>query len=204
MGFTRGAAWAEGTDKSLSSGLRIDFSSRDAPTWQDKPILFRMTPHKVRIIAVVAFLLGLSVTSLSAQSFKIVNLKPPAYPPIALAARVSGEVDLKITLLSDGTPEGVQIESGRPMLRQAAVDSATGSKFEFNGTSQPGTVYSLRYIYVLKPLECDQALNAFYPLIQQDADTVTVIGQAVPLCDPGAEIHVRSIKCLYQWKCSIK
>ena len=59
-----------------------------------------------------------------------VRLQAPAYPPIAMAARVWGDVILSVTLATDGTAESVTVDSGPQMLRQAAVDSAKGSRFQ--------------------------------------------------------------------------
>jgi len=163
-----------------------------------------MKPKHTLPIAIAILLCVVSHDPLSAQTLKIVSLKPPTYPPMALAARVSGEVDLKITLIEDGTPGDIQIVSGPAMLRQTTMDSARGSRFEIEKNSQSESPYLLRYTYLLKPLDCGQALDNSYPLVRHDSDTVTVTGEVVPLCDPGGEIRVRSLKCLYLWRCGIK
>jgi TonB family protein len=149
-------------------------------------------------------LLALGNASLCGQSLKIVSLNPPQYPPIALAARVSGEVNLKITILENGTTEGVEVLSGPPMLLQTAIDSARGSTFVFNRDNHSGNSYQLTYKYILKVLDCDQAPDSSYPQAQYDSNIVMITGQAIPLCDPGGVVRVRSIRCLYVWRCRTK
>jgi len=122
---------------------------------------------------------------------------------MAIAARVSGEVDLKITLPENGIPATVQIESGPQMLRPAAAESAKQSKFEVITKESADESYRLVYKFVLDNNRgCDQDRNPSYPHVKSESNTVTITEQAVPLCDPAADqIHVRSWKCLYLWKC---
>lgn len=48
----------------------------------------------------------------------------PTYPPIAKAARVSGPVQVVVTISEDGKVIDAYAAEGNPMLRQAAVDAA--------------------------------------------------------------------------------
>ena len=48
----------------------------------------------------------------------------PTYPPIAKAARVSGPVQVVVTISEDGKVIDAYAADGNPMLRQAAVDAA--------------------------------------------------------------------------------
>jgi periplasmic protein TonB len=48
---------------------------------------------------------------------------PPAYPPIARAARVSGTVELLGVLGTDGRIHEIKVLSGSPLLVKAAVDA---------------------------------------------------------------------------------
>lgn len=58
----------------------------------------------------------------------------PVYPPIARAARVSGMVILLVSFKTTGEADTVQVVSGPPMLRQAAVDYVTKWKVnEYSG-----------------------------------------------------------------------
>jgi TonB family protein len=174
------------------------------PERQDAPILVRMKPPQARVIAILALIFALGRESLGAQSSKIVNLKLPDYPPIARAAHTSGDVVLKITVLGDGTPGEIEVVSGPAMLRDAALNSAKGSSFQSSPGGDSNEPFELTYKFVLEVLDCDKAPDSSFPLVQHDSDTVTVTGQAMPICDPGAEIRVRSLKCLYLWRCSIR
>ena len=152
-----------------------------------------------------ALMLGLAQSTAFRPALEIARLEPPVYPPIAMAARVSGDVDLKITLKTDGTPGTVQVESGPQMLRQAAVDSASRSRF----TGVPGggaeATYKIIYKFALeKALGCGQERDKSYPHIHSGSNTITISEQPVTICDPVADeepVHVRSVKCLYLWKC---
>ena len=53
----------------------------------------------------------------------LVQRTQPIYPPIAKSARVEGRVLLKATISATGIIKDVQVVSGPPMLRQAAVDA---------------------------------------------------------------------------------
>jgi hypothetical protein len=133
----------------------------------------------------------------------VVKLEAAEYPPMAVAARVSGEVILGVRLVSDGSANVVTVESGPPMLRQAAVDSATRSQFQANLKNRTGG-YRLVYRFVLdQTTKCEH--DDSYPQVKHEANVVTITEQNVPICDPAAVIEkVRSAKCLYLWKCGSK
>jgi len=67
-------------------------------------------PEKVHISAGVA------------EGF-LLKKHPPAYPPIAKAARVSGTVVLDATISKTGAVENLRVLSGHPLLQQAALDA---------------------------------------------------------------------------------
>jgi protein TonB len=48
---------------------------------------------------------------------------PPQYPPEAGRARIEGTVVLMAVIATDGTVKDVRVESGLPMLAQAAIDA---------------------------------------------------------------------------------
>lgn len=61
---------------------------------------------------------------------------PPVYPPIAKAARVSGDVVISLQVQTDGRVGHLQVLSGPPMLQQATLDGVkkwTYKPFEQNG-----------------------------------------------------------------------
>ena len=164
-----------------------------------------MSPKLIAALA-MAVLVSASAQDLPKPSLKVVTLDPPVYPPMASAAHVSGEVDLKITLIQNGVPENVQVESGPQMLRQAAVESAKRSKFESMTGSRTEESYQLVYKFVLDDTRgCNQERDASYPRLKIESNTVTISEQPVPICDPAADrFRVRSWKCLYLWKCKLR
>ena len=159
------------------------------------------------ILALVA--VGWTCGSIAAQEVQpqvtIVKLATPTYPPMALAARVWGEVSLDVTLAPDGTAKTVAVQSGPPMLRQTVVDSATQSQYQANVENSTGT-YRVVYDFVLdQTTKCEH--DDSYPRVKHEANTVTITEQNVPLCDPSAVIETirfRSAKCIYLWKCGSK
>jgi TonB family protein len=135
---------------------------------------------------------------------KIVKLTPPNYPPIARVAHVTGEVHLEIKLSNHGSVEDIQVMDGPVMLREAAVNSAKTSQFELEGTQNDRTSYALAYNFVVDATACGEANDPSYPHVSYEPGTVTIAEKVVPLCDPGADIKVRSAKCLFLWKCGWK
>jgi len=90
---------------------------------------------------------------------------------MARVARVTGEVKLDVKLLPDGTVSSVTVLSGSPLLRNAASESAKRSLYECRNCGKEGTRLSLTYRFALR----------------ENIDcTVT---------------KLRSVKCLYMWKC---
>jgi hypothetical protein len=124
---------------------------------------------------------------------------------MAMAARIYGEVILNVTLASDGSANAVTVESGPPMLRQAAINSATQSQFEPNLENRTGG-YRLVYRFVLdQTTKCER--DDSYPRVKHEGNVVIITEQNVPTCDPAAvieRVRFRSAKCLDLWKCGSK
>jgi protein TonB len=59
----------------------------------------------------------------------LVSRTPPIYPPIALAARVSGTVVLAATISKSGSIEGLRVVSGPAMLRNSAMDAVRNWRY---------------------------------------------------------------------------
>ena len=165
----------------------------------------RMSWKLVSFVGRAALLLALAQSTPSTPSLEAVKLEPPVYPPIAIAARVSGDVDLKITLKPDGSTGVAEVESGPQMLKQAAVDSATRSRFQLASTAKAEQSYQLIYRFSLdKATACNQARDKSYPHIHYESNTISIAEQPVGTCDEAQDpdpVHVRSAKCLYLWKC---
>ena len=135
----------------------------------------------------------------------IAKLETPVYPPMALAARVWGDVILNVTPASDGGSNAVTVESGPPMLRQAAINRATRSQLQANLENR-SVGYRLVYRFVLdQTTKCEH--DDSYPRVTHEANLITITEQNVPLCDPAAvieRIRFRSAMCLYFWRCGSK
>jgi protein TonB len=60
---------------------------------------------------------------------KAISKPTPAYPPIAKAARASGTVIVQVTVDESGKVISARAVSGHPLLQQAAVQGAYGTRF---------------------------------------------------------------------------
>src|ERR1700747_1591768 len=116
----------------------------------------------------------------------VVKLVAPMYPPVARAARIVGDVDLRLSIRQDGSIESAAAFSGHPLLRDAALDSAQHALFECRKCSEATTSYRLVYTFQIEgdcscwpvdsrpnPSEPDQS----YPPITDATNRVTVTAQ---------------------------
>lgn len=154
---------------------------------------------------------GLSLRGGRSMDVVLTNLLPPVYPPIALQARVAGDVELMLGIRQDGSVESAMVVSGPELLQQAALESAQKSQFECRECSGPATPVRLIFTFRLishsascnAPEDCnrsDQSLPA--PQVTQLKNHVTVVNHVSDtcICD-GFEVRRRSLKCLYLWRC---
>ena len=166
-------------------------------------------------ILVTAIVLSYAVSAQTPTGTKgevvIAKLSAPIYPQIARTAHIFGEVHVTLGVRRDGTIESAIVTIGPPLLRQAALSSARGSQFECRGCENAVTKYSIVYTFqlgqdpgceVTKETAQTGGKEQSYPQVIQSENHVTVIVRPVDICDPGVEIDkVRSIKCLFLWKC---
>lgn len=159
-----------------------------------------------------------TVTSGSAEDVVVRKLATPAYPPLARQANITGNVELLLTLRSDGTPQSVDLVSGHAMLKQAALDSAAHSEFECVACNGKTAQYRIVYVFsLIREGDCCSAMSV-QPTVTQETKQLT--GTAPPpggtrirveaprscICDPAFRVttRVRSLKCLYLWRCSTR
>lgn len=170
------------------------------------------------VAAVVCF--AAAVERVSAQSAQrpdapqggvvLTKLSEPTYPPLARQARITGDVDLMLTIRRDGSVESAVVASGHPILKQAALDSAQRSQFECVGCVEAVTSYALKYRFQLvsrDPSKACDMQNEKQPPAEVDLSRhqVTVSSWATEICDPAGRIfRVRSAKCLYLWRCGTR
>jgi TonB family protein len=140
------------------------------------------------------------------------ELSQPIYPPLARQANIHGDVSVSVTVQPDGKTEAA-FESGHPLLKQAALDSAQKSRFECHVCSSP-VAYRLVYSFRLaKEHDCCSAMSApaHVTFEQPSSDQnkqpqthITIVADEICLCDPASQLtqKKRGLKCLYLWKCS--
>jgi TonB family protein len=141
----------------------------------------------------------------------LTKLSDPTYPRLAQQARITGEVDLMLSVRRDGRVESVVVVGGHPMLKQAALDSAQRSQFECRDCRGPINSYSLRYKFQITPRnppkDCDEHTEEKQLPAELDVSghQVTVSAWEMWTCDPAKTVlRVRSVKCLYLWRCGIR
>lgn len=144
----------------------------------------------------------------------LVALSKPTFPPMARIANVEGTIILSVTIRPDGMSEASFV-SGPPLLKQAALDSATQSRFECRLCDAPLS-YSLVYNFKrTSEGNCCDGVGAPVRVEQepqsqdergQPQTVITVSTERICLCDPSGTItkRVRSLKCFYLWKCSTR
>lgn len=158
-------------------------------------------------------ILAQSLRNSSLQSLAVLTkVSAPVYPPLARQARIQGDVRLTVSISRDGLVKSVGLVSGPPMLAPVALQSVKDSQFDCTKCLDETTFYSLVYSFELLPDKCcvadDSPSGQVSIILQRLPGTTTsenhVTVTAVPtcICDPSAElVRVRSIKCLYIWKC---
>ena len=142
----------------------------------------------------------------------LVNLSQPIYPPLAHQANIHGEGRVAVMVYPDGKTD-VTVESGHPMLKQAALDSAKQSRFECRNCDA-AVSYQLLYSFrLIRGSDCCSAISvpARVALEPGSSDAtgprqthINITTEEICLCDPDVQLtkKSRSLKCLYLWKCS--
>ena len=64
------------------------------------------------------------------QAAKLINQVRPIYPPLAKQARISGTVRLHALIGKDGTVQQLEMQSGHPLLVQAALDAVRQWRYQ--------------------------------------------------------------------------
>lgn len=142
----------------------------------------------------------------------ITKLFTPVYPQVAVQAQVTGNVELMLDIRPDGSIASANVVRGHPLLKQAALDSAMQSQFECKNCSEEVKTYRLVYSFELGPTSYCTGTDdnkpaiagQLYPRLSQSQGHVTLVAQRVATCDlRGPIVKVRSIKCLYLWRCGV-
>jgi hypothetical protein len=144
----------------------------------------------------------------------LLNLSKPTFSPLARQANVEGEVIVDVSVRQDGSTE-VTVVKGHPLLKQAALDSAMQSHFECRVCTAPVS-YLLVYTFkrtsegsccdgIGAPVKVEQEPQS-YDERGRPQTHVIVSAEKICICDPASTVtkKVRSMKCLYLWKCSTR
>jgi TonB family protein len=148
------------------------------------------------------------------ENVGLTKLFQPIYPPVAKQAGVKGDVELELKVNADGSLESATVVSGHPLLTQA-LDSAKYSQFECRGCAAEGARFRILYSFQLGPTSYCTNVSAkstakekqeTYPHVTQEQNHITLIDQPVGTCDLAFKVverKVRSIKCVYLWRCGL-
>jgi hypothetical protein len=143
----------------------------------------------------------------------LVKLATPAYPPLARQTWISGDVQVVVEVRRDGGVATTTVIQGHPLLAQAALDSVKQSQFECTNCPEAGLSLRLIYTFELEVHHCvepsaSQGKPEQLPKVTQLQNHITVSDSVRAWCNPGTlggleeePRRVRSIKCLYLWRC---
>lgn len=122
-----------------------------------------------------------------------VKLSRPAYPTIALSARVTGDVEVLVHIRPDGGVKSATVTSGTALLSGAALEAARSSQFECRGCIEASTAYSLLFSFRL-----DVTIDS----VPAAENRVTIVAET-PIVGGvvWSYFSARSAKCLWLWRC---
>src|SRR5271165_4200238 len=128
LGFGRGAGWLSASNIAAMNCLSIPFSHLPKV----------VAPTKVRVSSGVA------------QGLLVHQVKP-AYPTLAVQARIQGTVVLQAVIAKDGTVQDLRVVSRHPLLVQAAMDAVKLWRYK-------------PYLLNDQPVEVDTQINVNFTL----------------------------------------
>jgi TonB family protein len=158
------------------------------------------------------FAQGITSSESSQIGVLLTKLSPPVYPSLARKTCITGDVDLTINVLQDGSVASALVVSGHPLLQEAALESAEQSKFKCRKCNESTTAIHLIYTFQLvssqdcrdpkEPSTNKSDQNQPFPRVTQSQNHVTILDQPLTSSDPAINAsNARSLKCLYLWKC---
>lgn len=178
-------------------------------------------PRSIRIVFVLGILFSgtysclaqsPTVTGTQQNAAVLTKSSPPVYPPIALTAHITGDVELLLNIRRDGSVESASVIGGPPLLQQAALSSAKQSQFQCLRCIDELTPYHLFYAFRLDiprdactgPDPCNNSVSVERaPEVALSENHITLTNHPSPVCICDYRKKVRSVKCLYLWKCGI-
>lgn len=170
----------------------------------------------ILIVFAVGVLLALPYACLAQNpgdtAVALKRLSPPVYPAIALTAHVEGDVELLLQVRMDGSVESATVVSGPPLLLRASLSSAQQSQFNCLNCVQELTPYRLVYTYRIDsppdgckgPDPCHYTAPGHPTELSQSENHTMITGHPSQTCICDYLKRVRSVKCLYLWKCGLR
>ena len=150
----------------------------------------------------------------SQTEVSILKVPEPEYPPIAKAARVSGDVRVALKIRRDGSVESADVIDGAAMLRQTSIALARTLLFDCRNCTTEGVSYQLTCQFRITPTDppknCDEPPpQKILATIDQSKHVITISTPEIWTCDPAAEVtktyyRVRAPRCLYMWRCGLR
>ena len=104
---------------SVTPGIALPIGSSTSLSNLEGPKAASVKPNVVKPVEMPVIVGG------AVQSAKLLKQIVPAYPPTARQLRISGTVHLLGIIAKDGTIQRLQVLSGHPLLRQAALDAVS-------------------------------------------------------------------------------
>ena len=119
---------------------------------------------------------------------KVVSASVPFYPRLAPTARIEGMVKLRVS--TDGERvSAIQVESGAPMLAQAAKENVKTWQFEPHSPTTFGVTFRYRLLVPKCDSECHCDTEEKESVLLQLPTNVDVSAKIPAICDPAAEIR---------------
>jgi TonB family protein len=102
----------------------------------------------------------------------------PKYPPIALAARIEGEVQVAFVLNEKGEVDSVEVKSGHPMLKEATADIVKSWKFKLPNLFRTEWKYDTIFRYHLSGKELQSNESAKLTIIVDSFHRIDVMSDS--------------------------
>ncbi len=117
-------------------------------------------------VATVSCLLAFCIAMAAQSEPSLIAVNMPTYPPLARQARIAGVVRLTFVLSgNDGEPTNVEVVSGHPMLKDAAVENV--KTWKFNSSYACGK-YQTTFRYRFSGAEGTHSVVTFHTFHQVD------------------------------------
>ena len=144
------------------------------------------------------------------------SFAPLEYPKLALQVFSSGDLDILVSIQKNGSIKSAELVRGHPLLAQTALDNAWRSRYECLGCGADGAELHVLYSFKLDLVDCESQaarqtpspqLSAPRPLITEAQSHITILQQRDAGCEGPSILRggrIRSIKCLYLWRCALE